>query len=156
MSKWASLRDTFPAYDDSLTRGEQYGQALGRLRGRSADELTAEINTVRARKDAVEAELKGLNLALDAAEQVLDETLDAAGLDFIGANGYRWTRSASPYPQVVDKAALRDWAATTMPDALSLQYQTLKAVTSARLEAGDAPPPGVSVYVKNTIQRRKL
>jgi hypothetical protein len=155
VAKWDTIRGVLPTLDESAERGEVFGAALESYRGLAIDVITAQINDLREKKDALNAELSEIQLLLDAGERALDEALEASNLPFVGSNGYRWARGVEPYPKVEDKQALRAWAEVEMPDALSLQFNTLKATVKDRLEKGEALPDGVSVWAKNTIRRTK-
>lgn len=153
--KWAHLRGELPDYEDGQSRGELFLERLAALRGRPLDMLTSEYNELAERKATLNAELKEINQDLDVYERTIDDTLETQNLESVVANGYRWTRSPEPYPSVTDKQAVREWALEAMPDALTVQPQTLKAVAKSRLENGEAPPPGVGVWLKNAISRRR-
>lgn len=154
-AKWAGLRGTYTSLDEDATRGEAFVEARKALEGHTLGHLTETYNTLYEQKQALNAQLSVLNLNLDALERTIDDRLAAAEMESATLHGYHWTRSPAPYPNVEDKHLLRAWCDEHMPDALSLQSGTLKAVVRAKLEAGEALPPGVTVYVKDEISRRK-
>jgi hypothetical protein len=155
MGKWDALRETLPALKEDPTYEEALFAMSDAHRGKGLDALAESYTEVKGRKDTLNVELSAIDLELSALERVILETLDAQGLDSIVTGGYRYTRSPAPYPKIEDRPALLAWVSETMPELLTVNAQTLGAVTKQRLEQGEALPPGVSVYLKETIARRK-
>lgn len=156
MGKWTKLAGSLPTLPSEATYSDAVRNQVDALRGQSLSDLTASFNALREEKMRVEAELSEINCRLEAVTRVIDETMDLQDMESVVMHGYRWTRSPEPYAKVADRQATLAWAMQEMPDALSLPYQTLAATTKARLEAGEPPPPGVDVYLRPKISRRKV
>lgn len=151
MGKWSKLATEFPA----LPYDEKVRAQADALRGTSIDGLTSAINDERLAKERLEDELKATNTNLEALYVALEEARLAANLDGFSANGYRWTPTIEPYPQVKDRVALRAWADEHIPEGLQLPWQTLRSMTKDALETGEPLPEGVEVYMKKAFTRTK-
>lgn len=61
-----------------------------------------------------------------------------------------------PYTSVEDKPAFMKWLhETEQDDLLSVHYQTMNSMVKERLESGRNVPPGLKVFIKQSITRRK-
>lgn len=156
MGKWSKLAGSLPTLPSEATYSDAVRNQVDALRGQSLSDLTASYNALREEKMRVEAELSEINCRLEAVTRVIDETMDLQDMESVVMHGYRWTRSPEPYAKVADRQAALAWAKQEMPDALSIHYQILASTTKARLEAGEPPPPGVDVYLRPKISRRKV
>jgi hypothetical protein len=155
MGKWDALRETLPALKEDPTYEEALFAMSDAHRGKNIGALAEGYSDLKERKDTLKVEVAAIDLELAAIERVMLETLEAIDLDSVVTGGYRYTRSPAPYPKIEDRPALLAWVSETMPELLTVNAQTLGAVTKQRLEQGEALPPGVSVYLKETIARRK-
>ena len=153
--KWAHLRGQFPTLDSVESFDEKRRAIYEGFEGKTVAELITHYNDLRTEKQALDAKLKELNTVLDVIERVVDTKLEDQDLESVTVDGSRWTRSPEPYPNVVDKHALRAWAQEHMPDALNLAHGTLKSVVKDALDKNEPLPPGVSVYVKPGLSMRR-
>jgi hypothetical protein len=154
MGKWSNLRGKYPElpYDDAMA------QAINDLSDMERQDLTEEVNELRGQKEELERQLKDVNFAIDAHEAALIRKMDATGLDSFATGGYLWTRSEEPHPRVVDRNANVQWALRYEPDVLSVQWQSLKALTKQALEHpgnAEAMPAGIEIYMKPVLSRRR-
>ncbi len=107
----------------------------------------------RKLKDEVEALLKDVNLRLTAITQMLDEKFDEQGLDAVRIDGRLVSVSRKPYPIVTDPEAYLKWVIRKgLKNKLSVHWQTTRAIVTERLENGEAPPPGVEVYLQPSFR----
>ncbi len=154
-SKWAHLKDQFPALPMAPAYGDVLTAQMEAFRAMPMAQVAEEYNDLAEELAEREQEVKELKLKLEAAERVLDQQMEATGLDSAVIAGYRWTPKVEPYPLVTDKSVLRDWVDSHMPDNLALPFQTLRSVVKDALEAGDQLPPGVDVFLKRSFSRTK-
>lgn len=154
MGKWSYLKDSVaevPVADYS----EQLLADMRELEGLSVADLAA----LYAERDDLASEAataqKTADRRLDAVRRVLVQRMEQQGLDSVTTGGYRFTPTPEPYPSVTDRAANLAWAKEAMPDALQIQWQTLKSAVKSALETGDVLPAGVTLYLKTTLRRTK-
>ena len=155
MGKWSHLVGHMTPLPEDATRSDAFIVKRSVYQGVVLNELTECYNAVANKKAEVNAQLSELNLELDVLESLILQSLEAQNMDSTVMNGYTWTRSPEPYPNISDREAVRRWAEVEAPEMLTVNTNALKALTKARLEDGDVPPPGVTVFLKETISRRR-
>lgn len=154
-SKWASLKTQYPALPADPTHAEALAVAAEAWAGKPLADVAEAYNEAREIKESLEEDLSKQNVTVEALLRVLTDALEAAGLTSIRTDRYSFSTSPEPYPSVIDRPALRAWSQVHMPDSLALPWQTLASVTKAALESGEAIPPGVEVFIKTKLTRRK-
>lgn len=154
-SKWAALKAQYPALPADPTHNEALAVAAEAWSGKPLADIATAYNEARQRKEALEDDLSKQDVTVEALLRVLTDALDAAGLTSIRTEQYSFSTSPEPYPSVKDRPVLRAWAQVHMPDSLALPWQTLASVTKAALESGEPVPPGIEVFIKTKLTRRK-
>lgn len=156
MGKWSKLDGTLPeAPQDQSERTQKLFAACDELAGTPVPELAKILSDAKQAKDAVKEAEKEANFNLEVAERAMIFAMKQAGIESIVVDGYRFTPSPEPYPQVTDKKALLDWALEHMRDNLSLHPSTLSAIVKQALEGQGELPPGVDVFLKRSVSRTK-
>lgn len=119
--------------------------------------LAESYKDLRARKDALEEQIKVLNIQIAAREQALVSWLEGSGLtQFKMADGTTVFIKDSPYSSVEDKDKFIAWIRETGQEALlSVHYQTMNGLVTQRLANGEPEPPGIKVFIKSGINMRK-
>ena len=151
MGKWSSLKGQYP----ELPWEEKVRAAAAVIADEPVHEIVAMLNIHEQRKAEAERDLAAIKLDVETYERALIAAMERDGLESIKAHGHHWTPSIEPYPQQEDKLALREFFDQHMPEALQIPWQTLKSLTKDALENGKALPPGVKVFLKPSISRRK-
>lgn len=162
MGKYSKLRGKLPAFEEDasyqarVNDAKQYLLAAENLEAANVNKLAALFAARKAMKDAHEETISELNVEIEALSQLLVEALEDQNIQKVElASGAVYFLQDTPYPSVKDRDALLDWVKKQkMNSLLTIHYQTLKALTSERLVAGQAPPPGVEVYLKTQARIR--
>ena len=153
-TKWGHLKGQYPELvNENTSYQDKLDAAVSALKGSAISDLTLQINTKKDEKSVLEERLKYVGFSIEVAERALAQAMDLAGFDSVVSNGYTWTPTVEPYPQVKDKAALRAWAGEHANEALSLNPQTLKSIVKESLELNEPLPEGVAVYLKSSFSR---
>lgn len=110
----------------------------------------------RLRKANLEAEVKAENLIIAAMTQVLVDRLESEDYTSLKLNnGVSLSIKDDVYCSVADKKAFYDWIEETdQMDLLTVNYQTMSALTKGYLTDGKEAPPGVATYFKQGITVR--
>jgi hypothetical protein len=123
----------------------------------SQQELGKRYTELRDKKDALEAQEKKINLELEAVQQLLIPKMEQNGMDLYRMpSGDSLSIKDEPYCSVADKDAFTSWIKETGQESLlTVHYMTLSAMTKDRLQTGQNPPPGIKVFLKQSITRRR-
>jgi len=110
----------------------------------------------RLRKANLEAQIKEENLIIEAMTQVLVDKLESEDYTSLKlSNGVSLSIKDDVYCSVSDKRIFYDWIESTgQQDLLSVNYQTMSALTKNLLTDGKEIPPGISTYFKQGITVR--
>ena len=154
-SKWAALVGTIPNIPPDASYDQAMIAKVDALREFSVADLVDLYNKADEVRDERKKALSEAEFDLEALTRALTDKMDTESLESVTAHGYKFTPVPEPHPTVKDKAALRAWAQTHMPDNLALPWQTLKAVTKESLENGDTLPAGIDVFLKRSLRRTK-
>jgi hypothetical protein len=109
-----------------------------------------------AKKEHEEKE-KELNIRVAAFEQLIslvfgDQDISSVRLE----DGRPVSVNPEPYAVVIDRDALNAWVAENNLDRLrTLSWQTTNALAKERLLAGDAPPDGVELKLRDAVRITK-
>ena len=97
-------------------------------------------------------------LLVDVYESLMLDAYEAEGVASLRLEcGASVSTYSEPYGKVVDSEALRQWALSD-PDLsrkMALPWMTINSLTKECTLNGDAPPPGVEVYAKQTVRLNK-
>jgi hypothetical protein len=125
--------------------------------GATKEQLAQAYLKLRGDKERLEKTAKTINKTVEAINRILVGMLEADGASSVRLqNGGGVDLEDAPYCTVEDTATFMAWIKEQgMEDMLVLQWQTMNATVKTRLEAGLEPPPGVKVYLKSSVKRRK-
>lgn len=169
MGKWAALKGTLKplpvAYDEGADYEAKVVATRSEYQDRGLQDLADIYNGLRDQKEEAEAALKELNAQLDGIEQLLATRMEDQGLsNFKLAQGGQFILKDEPHTTVKDKTAVREWFIEQgMGEILSPPWTTLNALVKGILEQPIDPttgqpramPPGIDIYIKTSVQRRK-
>ena len=106
--------------------------------------------------DVANAEVKRLEDERDAVKQLIMDEFTRLKLSSVrAASGSLFIAEDVPAPVVTDRGKVIDWAKEKMPDILTVNTNTLKAIAKKAVTDGEELPDGVDVYMASTIRRRK-
>jgi len=133
------------------TLSRMFYDACGHLRW--ASRLSEGYAEVRKAKDALKESLSGLNLVLNAYEQLVIEQLEVEGTTGLTlTNGDKIRSQPEPHAKVEDPDAFREWCVKEgLERSLQLPWGTTNSMTKERLLNGDPEPPGVKAYSRDKI-----
>lgn len=112
---------------------------------------------VRDEKDELEERIKKLNVELEALSQLLITDMEREGTDlFRLQTGESLSIKDEPYVSIANKDVFLGWIKqNNMEDLLTVHYMTMSSMTKDRLVQGLEPPPGLKVFLKQSITRRR-
>lgn len=158
MGKWAMLKGVVPPIPPDLdyqrkvdfVKNEKYA-------GQSKADIGREYLALRAEKEELEARIKELNIGIEATSQLMIHEMEGHGENsFRLDTGETLAIKDEPYCSVEDKDAFNAWVHESGQEGLfSVHYQTLSALTKDRMINGQNPPPGIKVFLKQSITRYK-
>lgn len=161
MGKYSGVMDGLPKAGPS---DPSFQEKVDRVKGdlgavyTTPAQLAAAYKTTRLQKEEVEQKSAELHLTLTAIEQLLWDRFEAEDIQSLKLeDGSSVSVQVEPVGKVTNADVFREWAiANGYERSMSLPYQTMNALTKARLLDGDAPPDGVEVNVRTkTVFRRK-
>jgi hypothetical protein len=120
-------------------------------------ELAVRFCKLRDEKDALEAQEKKLNLQLEAIQQLMIPKMEQSGMDlFRLTSGDSLSIKDEPYVSIADKGTFLNWIKSSgQEDLLTVHYMTMSAMTKERLQNGQEAPPGLKVFLKQSLTRRR-
>lgn len=159
--KWSKYKATLPKAPVDSSFLEKVNASKAEFRQQIGDNINLlgeEYDSIRAKKETLEEEIKELNVKIEALVQMVVERCESEGLTMVRLNsGTSLSLKDDPYSQVVDKDAFLDWIKKTNREALlSVHYQTMNSLVKEFLEEGQDPPPGIKVYIKTGLTRRSV
>jgi hypothetical protein len=167
MGKYTHLRHQLPAFRQAADEGMRAWFAkvdawkqefLGTDSGENANatRIAAAYADRDFKKKALEAEISQLNIELEGLSQLGVEAMESDGVEKsnLAAGGYVGIKD-TPYTSVADRAAIFRWIKRNkMQELLTMNYQTLSAITNERLVAGKPLIPGTKVFMKTKLTVR--
>jgi hypothetical protein len=123
----------------------------------SNTDLAVDIATLRAQKEELDSQIKGINLHLEACQTILAERFENAGIQSLNIkdHGTFFLRD-EPYTSVQNKQAVMKWLQENdMMEIVAPIWSSLNAIVKERLEKGEKLPDGVEVFLKTTVGVRK-
>lgn len=126
-------------------------------RARKTAELARLFCERRDKKDQLEASIKELNVELEALSQMMIAAMEKEGTDMFRLDsGDSLSIKDEPYCSVAEKQTFIAWVKeTNQEDLLTVHYQTLSGITKTMLKEGRSAPPGIKVFLKQSITRRR-
>lgn len=127
-------------------------------RGHWASEFGRGWAEMRLVRDRIKELDSAANLVLEAYQRLMLDQMEAEGVESqrLPAVGLISTHQ-EPHAQVKDKDAFLEYCLKD-PDLkkkLALPWQTANELTKRLLEAGEQPPPGVSVWAQTKVALRQ-
>ena len=112
--------------------------------------LVHEYAALRDEKALAEVVVKEVNLRLEAVSQLMFDQFEAEGISSMNVDGRPIAARLVPYASVADREAFRLWclADPDLARKMQLPWQTINKIASDMLLAGEALPPGVTVFAK--------
>jgi hypothetical protein len=163
MGKWSGMKETMVKFEqpkdwqqkiDELKHGTE-GQPG--LYSKSTLDLGEVYHNLRIEKEGLEAREKLINTEIEAISQILVGRLEDDGLTKITNKFGTFSIKDEPYTSVQDKQAFLKWVRETdQEELLTVPYATTNALAKKALEDGESLPPGVTVFMKSSITRRKV
>jgi phage host-nuclease inhibitor protein Gam len=139
--------------DEKLRLAKEYN-----LHNPKASDLVALYVNARKNKDALEEELKAVNMEVEALTQMVIAAYEVEGVDSMRMPdlGFSVWQQDEPYVSTTDRDALLDWVKTEgLERSLQLPWQTLNAITKERLLNGEPEPPGTKTWLRQKLVMRK-
>lgn len=151
--KWARYKEQLEPFQLEPDYQQQVDAQKKKLASLSTGEIGKLFKAAVKKKQKAEETLKGIKLEKVALDQLLVERLEGEQLEKLGlAGGITLFISDEPLASVTDKGKLFAFIKREkMITLLSVHSQTLNALVKERLTAGQAPPPGVAVFMKTKI-----
>lgn len=156
MGKYNGLKHTLPKFELEPDFRAKVEEAKSSYIGLEAPDLAREFKLQRNGKQLLEANVKNINVHLEALSQLLVENLEGAEIQKIKlASGETVYLSDEPYTCIVDRGVLMDWLRRKkLTQLFTVQWQTLNAMTKDMLIQGKPTPPGTTVYMKTSARLR--
>jgi hypothetical protein len=122
-----------------------------------ASVLARDYREIRDEIDAIEEQLSGANLRLEAVKQLLVQQFEVEDITSLAlADGSTVRVQTEPYAQVKDKEAFRQWCLQHGFEAqMVLPWATTNSITKERLLAGKPEPEGVEASQLNKVVLRR-
>lgn len=155
----------YSKFKESLTKFQQpteWQESIDRVKeeqnfeGKTNVELSQVFAEAKDEKATLEARIRDMNTIIEAVNQVLVVRLEDDDItSFKTTDGSTFFIKDEPYSSVSDKQAFHKFIKEEgLDDLFTVHYQTMLAMVKERLEKNEEPPPGISVYMKSSIQRR--
>jgi hypothetical protein len=155
--KWSGLRGTLPPApleNDYQNRVNVRKTELAHL---SQTEKARQYITCRDNKDRLNEEISRLNLDIEALSQMLIPQMEQDGVDMFRLDsGESLSIKDEPYSSVDNRPMFLTWIRNqNLEDLLTVNYQTMNSMVKERLTKGLQAPPGIKVFLKQSITKRK-
>lgn len=124
------------------------------------EEEIRELAYLKAEMRATAAAAAKAKLAYDKAHRALWDRMDATGVTRADVDGYAYSyNKAKVYGTVADKRAFYEWAVTegNAPELFDDEprEKLVNELVRQRIDNGEALPPGVNFYTRETVSQRK-
>jgi phage host-nuclease inhibitor protein Gam len=156
MQKWAALKRKVDLWQQPPEYQTKVDEAKGQYVGMEAAELAHRFAHHRNAKSALEEQIKGFNVELEALSQLLVENLESSEIQKVQlTTGETVYIQVEPYCAVQDKEALHAWIKKSKLQSLfTVNFQTMNGLVKEMLMAGKPAPPGVAVFLKTSARVR--
>jgi len=157
---WANMKGVLPDAPVESDRELAINAAVDERKDKTMKELADEYNLLALEEEAAKAREKAISILYEAIERQMNRYLDSQSTDIWRdpSSGFSFWPKYDIYPSVEDKSKLmqhlRD---TNQTDKLILPHPTLRSDCAEALgpTGSGVVPPGVKVYLKTSISRRK-
>ncbi len=155
--KWSSLKGSYPSAPVDMDFQARVNTVKQGLQATSKTERARKFCELRDAKDELEAQIKEINTNLEALSQLMILEMETAGETLFRLDsGDSLSIKDEPYSSVVDKDAFINYIEKSgQKDLLTVHYMTMNSMVKERLQNGQEPPPGIKVYVRQSIMRRR-
>ncbi len=164
MSKWIQFRSKLTRLLPGAGGDDEYQKKIQKTidyytkdkTPKTLNQLGAIFVELRSKKRDLEADVRYLNLRLEALSRVLLERLEDDGITSFKtpAEVTLFIRD-EPYASIEDRGRLFAWIKKTRHvELLGIQWQTLNALMKEYLTDGKKIPPGVKLFLKSNISAR--
>jgi hypothetical protein len=158
---WAGFKGKLPQWDGT-SKPEYQEQIVQRQKELleefvKTNEFMDFLEKNKLRKDELKAELKELEINIEASQRILVDRFENDGTQSIrSSSGTLFYLKDDPYSSVEDSNALKKWFKDNgMEEMFTVPWQSLNALVKDRLKSGKPEPNGVKVYIKTSVETRK-
>ena len=154
--KYADVIKDLPSLTGN--RSERVNIVREKFADLGAIDLARQYALFRKKKAALDTELKLVQENVDAVASLLVPAYESAGVSSMKILETGQTVSVQKEPSAVleNKDAFRLWCiANGYERELRLMPQTMNALVKEKILAGEAPPEGTSVYVRDKLVLKK-
>lgn len=136
--------------EDDLDRQERIEEVKQTIEDRTSGSLARGWRELRGRKSALKEKLSGVQLALDAHQQLIENAYEEDGITSLKfKEGGGVSLEFAPHATVVDREEFHRWCIEEdLTNSLTLPFQTLNALTKDLLLDGKNVPSGVKAFVR--------
>lgn len=154
--KWTFLKGKLEPFKQEPGWQGEIDLAKAKFAAFSKLELCQLVDDLGIEKDRLERELRDCNTRAEAVNQLLLDKLETDGdTKIMNAFGTFYIED-SPYCTVEDKHVYLAWIKDNNLEALlNVPWQSTNAQAKAKLEKGEEAPPGLKVFIKSTVRRRR-
>lgn len=164
MSKWMQFRSKLTRLLPGAGGDDEYQKKIQKTidyytkgkKPKTLSQLGAIFVELRSKKRDLEADVKYLNLRMEALSQVLLARFEDDGItSFKTPSEVTLFIRDEPYASIEDRAQIFAWIKKYKHvELLGIQWQTLNALMKEYLLAGKKIPPGVKLFLKSNISAR--
>ena len=142
--------------DDDLGHQARVEEVKRTIDDRASGSLARAWKELRGKKSALEEKLSGVELALTAYGQLIENAYEEDGITSLKfKEGGSVALEFVPHATVLDREEFRRWCIEEdLTNSLVLPFQTLNALTKERLLDGQNEPPGVKAFVRTKFVLR--
>ncbi len=142
--------------DDDLNHQARVEEVKLTIDDRASESLARAWRELRGREKALKEKLSGVELALVAYEQLIENAYEEVGITSLKfKEGGSVSLEFVPHATVTDREKFRRWCIDEdLTNSLMLPFQTLNALTKERLLDGQNEPPGVKAFVRTKFVLR--
>lgn len=155
--KWSGLKGQVPLAPTDSNWQSKVNTAKQEFLSLTKAQKARRFCEVRDQKDSLEDRISEFNITLEALSQLMITEMEKDGLDLFRLDtGDSLSIKDEPYVSVEDKTKFLEWIkVNNLEDLLTVHYMTLSSMTKDRLQAGQNAPPGLKVFLKQSITRRR-
>lgn len=123
----------------------------------SESDLARRIVEIRDEKSAAKKLLDGINLRLNAHEQILTDKFEESGITQVRLEtGETISTQIKPYARIVNRLAFRQWCVENgYEEALALPWQVTNSLVADRLIEGLPEPAGIETFKQTNVVLRR-
>lgn len=155
MGKYSKYKDTMVKFQQEPSWQQEIDALKPEILKLKNAEISEYFSGLKDEKAELEKQIKEINTKLEACSQILVERLEEDGITSFKTDLGTFYIKDEPYSSVSDRPAFYSWVRENkLEDLFTIHYQTMSGMVKERLENGEELPPGISVFMKSSIQRR--